>query len=53
MNLGVDANCFAEEAAGCGVPLRPTEVVLEVDAGFAEDVDARKRRGVGVFMCQQ
>lgn len=50
--MGVDANCFAEEEIGCGVcfcPYKRDRVGLGIEAGFAEEVDARKRRGVGVF----
>jgi len=52
VNLGVDANCFAEEGSGCGVwfcPYKRDEVGLGMVVGFAEGVDARKQRGIGVF----
>jgi len=52
VNLGVEANCFAEEELGCGVcfcPHKRDGVGLGIEAGFAEGVEARKRRGVGVL----
>ena len=57
VNLGVEANCFAEEEATCGVSVcswRTGEVGLGMEAGFVEGADARKRRGMGVCAsCEQ